>query len=515
MLSTLPAARWVRLLPAARWVRLLLAATAAAAIVVTAATPARSDAVRDQEMWVLNMVHAPAAWSLTKGQGVIVAVIDSGVYPHVSDLAGSVISGPDLSGVHTPPSNPSWGVHGTWMASLIAGHGHADGSGGIIGVAPESKVLSIRVVTDQGDPHFATYQHETDSAVQKALARAIDAATARGARVISMSLGYGATSLLVRSALQHALDKGVVVVASSGNSGGTARARRAGQAPYSFPADYPGVLGVGAVARNGAAASFSSDNLSVEVAAPGVKVPAQGRDGQYWLVSGTSPACALTAGVAALIKSAYPRLAPALVDQAITAGAQNAPSDGYDNRVGFGTVDAVAALAVAGRLNHDSGTGRGVRAGAHFGGGVAAIPPVPVPPRSRGPLLLYAVLAAGCLLLAGVAARFARRSRARAGGAGPGGEAGAGGPWPGGECRDRGTWPGATPWPDGEPGPIWAEPSRWGHTTPGPVPPSRDQPSQAGEAAGPSAAIPAPGTPDGGNFPDSGPAGQHWRNAGR
>ena len=60
-------------------------------------------------------------------------------------------------------------------------------------------------------------------------------------------------------------------------------------------------------------ANFSSDNLSVQVAAPGVQVPAQGRDGQYWLVSGTSPACALTSGVAALIKSAYPRLSPALV----------------------------------------------------------------------------------------------------------------------------------------------------------------------------------------------------------
>ena len=79
------------------------------------------------------------------------------------------------------------------------------------------------------------------------------------------------------------------------------------------------MLGVGAVAQNGLPAGFSSDNLSVQVAAPGVRVPAQGRDGQYWLVSGTSPACALTAGVAALIKSVYPALAPALVVQAITA----------------------------------------------------------------------------------------------------------------------------------------------------------------------------------------------------
>ena len=93
-------------------------------------------------------------------------------------------------------------------------------------------------------------------------------------------------------------------------------------APYSFPADYPGVLAVGAVDQNGSAAGFSSDNLSVQVAAPGVNVPAQGRDGQYWEVSGTSPACALVAGTVALIKARYPELSPALVGEAIVSTTQ-------------------------------------------------------------------------------------------------------------------------------------------------------------------------------------------------
>src|SRR5262249_5054751 len=154
----------------------------------------------------------------------------------------------------------------------------------------------------------------------------------------------------------------------------------------------PGVLGVGAVTQTGSAASFSSNNLSVEIAAPGVKVPAQGRDGQYWLVSGTSPACALTAGVAALIKSRYPHLSPALVDQAITSTAQNQPPKGYDDRVGFGTVDAAAALTAAATLSRDVTTGRGVKVATHFGGGAAAAPPVPVAPRGTGRLILDAVL---------------------------------------------------------------------------------------------------------------------------
>ncbi len=381
-----------------------------------AAAPARADTVRDAQLWVLNAVSAPAAWPLTEGQGTTVAVIDSGVNPHVSDLAGSVRTGPDLTGVHTPMSNPDWGVHGTWMASLIAGHGHAGGGSGIMGVAPRSRVLSIRVVTDRKDPGYATYQHESDSRVQNALAQAIGYAVRHKVSVISMSLGYGEPSAVVRAALQDALDHGVVVVASSGNSGASVGARAAGQAPYSFPADYPGVLGVAAVSRSGAPAGFSSDNLSVQVAAPGVNVPAQGRDGQYWLVSGTSPACALTAGVAALIKARYPGLAPALVIRAITASARHRPAGGYDDKVGFGTVDAAAALAAAGRLASRLRPVAGLPAGTYFGGGGAAVPAVPVRPRGATGLITGCLAGLGCLALAGMTGgglATLRRARAR------------------------------------------------------------------------------------------------------
>jgi subtilisin family serine protease len=378
------------------------------------AVPARADAVRNAQQWVLQALNVEPAWSATEGQGVTVAVIDSGVNPDVSDLTGSVITGPNYTGVNTPPSNPNWGVHGTWMASLIAGHGHDGGGSGIIGVAPKSRVLSIRVITDSSDPNFSRYQHEPQARIQNELARAIGYAVSHGAQVISMSLGYGLPSLPVRQALQNALNRGVVVVASSGNSGNTATAHGSGHAPYSFPADYPGVLGVAAVDANGAAASFSSDNISVQVAAPGVEVPAQGRDGQYWLVSGTSPACALTAGVAALIKSAYPSLPPDMVREAITSSTSNRPVRGYDDRVGFGTVDAAAALRAAGRLSARGLAGPGsprtglrrtavvtpgVSADSHFGGGPAAIPAAPVAPRGVRQLALFCVLAAVCMAM--------------------------------------------------------------------------------------------------------------------
>jgi subtilisin family serine protease len=401
--------------------RATAAALTAAAVLAMAvsAAPAQADSVRDAQMWVLDALHVPAAWSVTQGQGVIVAVIDSGVNPNVSDLVGSVTTGPNYTGVNTPESNPNWGVHGTWMASLIAGHGHDGGGSGIIGVAPKSHVLSIRVITDSTDPNYSRYQHEPQARIQSELADAILYAVAHGAGVISMSLGYGLQSLVVRSALTDALNHGVVVVASSGNSGDTPSAHSKGFAPYSFPADYPGVLGVAAVGPNGAPAYFSSDNLSVQVAAPGIAVPAQGRDGGYWYVSGTSPACALTAGVAALIRSAYPTLTPEMVRQAITTTTRHRPAHGYDNEVGFGTVDAAAALKAAARMyaRGQDGPGSprtglrrtalltpGVSADSHFGGGPAAVPAPPVAPRGVRQLVVFCGLAAICLAMMVVAA---------------------------------------------------------------------------------------------------------------
>jgi subtilisin family serine protease len=396
---------WLAALPAAA-----RAGAAAVAHSGVAASPARAaDGIRDNEQWVLDMLHVQQAWSRSDGAGVIVAVIDSGVNPDVSDLAGSVVRGPDYTGVHTRPSSPDWGVHGTWMASLVAGHGHP-GGGGVIGVAPRSKILSVRVIPDRDDPHYGQYEHQPESRIQDSLAAGIDYAVAHGAKVISMSIGYSAPSSAVTLALQRAYDHGVVVVASAGNSGAGAAAGRV-TAPESFPAQYPGVIGVSAVNSAGEVAGFSSDNLSVLVAAPGVSVPAQGRDGQYWWVSGTSPACALVAGVAALIKSAYPSLSPHQVASALTSTTTDRPAAGYDSRLGFGVVDAAAALADAGQLVRDPPAVTGIAATARYSGPAAADP---VRPRGSGQLIVFAALAAASLLLAGAAAaRLAVLRRAR------------------------------------------------------------------------------------------------------
>jgi subtilisin family serine protease len=366
---------------------------------LAATAPAQADQVRNAQQWVLDMLNTQAAWAVTQGAGVTVAVIDSGVNPHASDLAGSVITGPDLTGVHTPMSNPNWGQHGTWMASLIAGHGTGGGADGILGTAPQARILSIRVITDPGDPNYKKYQREPPWQSQDALAKAIRDAVNDKARVISMSIGYDGQSLPVRTALQYAYQHNVVVLASSGNSGKPTRR----SAPYSFPADYPGVIGVAAVNSSDQPAGFSSDNLSVQLAAPGVNVPAQGRNDQYWLVSGTSPACALTAGVAALIRAAYPHLPAADVAAALTSSTQRRPPGGYNDRVGFGTVDAAAALTAARHLAAAPAATAGLATAVHFGGGRADVPPAPVFKRGPGLLIAFALLAVVSLALVSAA----------------------------------------------------------------------------------------------------------------
>jgi hypothetical protein len=400
------------------------------------AGPARADIVRNTEAWVLNALNIYPAWSITHGKGVTVAVIDSGVDPDVSDLFGNVQTGPNLSGVHTSPSDANWGVHGTWMASLIAGHGNGPGGdSGIIGTAPESTVLSIRVITDATDPNDAAYEREPAAKGQRELADAIIYAVKHHAQVISMSLGYSQQSRPVQAALQVAYENNVVVVASAGNAEGLASDAR-GNAPYSFPANYPGVLAVGAVNSAGQVASFSSENLSVQVAAPGDKVPAQGRSGQYWYVSGTSPACALTAGVAALIKAAYPHLTDSQVIAAITSSTtpSTRPPGGYNDQVGFGEVNAAGALAAARKLAGQAPPPGGMALSRHFGGGPAAIPPAPVPPRGQTGLVLYCLLGAACLALVAIATSKLLTQREAvasvpAGPANPGSRGGPGPPW--------------------------------------------------------------------------------------
>ncbi|RJL33498.1 S8 family peptidase [Bailinhaonella thermotolerans] len=367
-----------------------------------------ADEVRDAQRWVFSAINAAAAWRSSTGEGVTVAVLDSGVDPGVAELRGKVRSGPDLTSTHTSPDNPGWGLHGTGMASLIAGRGTGEDSG-VLGVAPDARVLSVRVLVDEEDPEYWSFRGS--GASDLSLGDGIRYAVDNGADVINMSLGAYEVRRRDREAINYALSRGVVLVAATGNDGDTKTSREEGRSYWSFPAGYPGVIGVGAVDRNGRRGEFSNDNLSVSVAAPGVGIAMVLSGGRYARAEGTSPAAALVSGVAALIKSRHPRMRPELVARAITSTARPHPREGYDDEVGFGVVDAGAALATADRL-------AGYRSAVpppqeRFGKGYDAGDPVSPgadPPR----MWAYGGgLAASLLVFGGAIAVLLRRSRRR------------------------------------------------------------------------------------------------------
>lgn len=399
-----------------RAARAAAAILTASVLVVPGLAPraASADDVRVSQLDVLRTLDVDDAWALTKGRGVTVAVLDSGVDPDHRDLAGSVVIGKDFTAGANPRGVAPVRLHGTYMASLIAGHGHGAGGGdGIIGVAPEARVLSVRVILEDEEPGFRTFN--SDSRFEGVVAKGIRYAVDRGAEVINLSLSKDLPTEAEREAIRYAISKGVVLVAAAGNDGAGKRT-----APYSYPASIPGVISVAAVTPALRRASFSNRNSSVLVAAPGVDILGAGPGDEYWVGRGTSQATALVSGVAALIKSRHPRMSPALVAQALTSSP--AHKGAYNTGTGFGVVNAYRALGVASTLagHRATASGQGVQAPSRpIHAGVGNPGPIVVVRRDQRAVLLYGAVALAALAAAGAALSvlllLVRRTRREAG----------------------------------------------------------------------------------------------------
>ncbi|NKZ08324.1 S8 family serine peptidase [Actinomadura latina] len=380
-----------------------LAAASAALAALTALTlmpvpPAHADQVRDAVMPVLESLNVPRAWTMSKGAGATVAVLDSGVDADQADLAGSVTVGPDLAQGAGPAGARPKRLHGTNMASIIAGHGHGPGGAlGMIGVAPEARLLSLRVILERDEPGFTEFTGAERFA--GTIAEGIRYAVDHGADVINLSLGRSYPTPREREAVAYAVRRNVVVVAAAGNGGAERTAKRGGHTRYSYPASFPGVISVAAVDAAGRHAGFSNRNSGVVVSAPGVQIIGAGPDGGYWVGDGTSPATAFVSGIAALVRSRHPGLAPALVTQAIVASTQNRPERGYDRAVGFGRVDAAAALAASDGLAGARMSGAGLPGDRRFADD--PVRPVRVVHRSGG--LVFTCVLVCALALFGLA----------------------------------------------------------------------------------------------------------------
>ncbi|MGW2085455.1 type VII secretion-associated serine protease mycosin [Streptomyces sp. NPDC001880] len=323
--------------------RALGAVCAATAFALLPAPSATADAIRDQQ-WGLQALHTAKAWQTTKGRGITVAVVDTGVDGSLPDLAGQVLPGKDMIGFGARRGDRSWARHGTAMAGIIAGHGHGVGrSDGVLGIAPEAKILPVRVILEASDPARAKARESRGTALADGIRWAAD----HGADVINLSLGDDSKSAHPEpgedAAIQYALKKGAVVVASAGNGGEKGD-------HISYPAAYPGVIAVAAVDRYGTHAAFSTRRWYATVSAPGVDIVVAAPDHQYYVEWGTSAAAAFVSGAVALVRAAHPELTPAQIKKLLTDTASSAPASGRDDARGHGIVDPAAAIEAAAAL---------------------------------------------------------------------------------------------------------------------------------------------------------------------
>ncbi|WP_149562838.1 type VII secretion-associated serine protease mycosin [Streptomyces cacaoi] len=330
---------------ARRTVRGLVALSCTLATLAPAAGTAHAEGegVRAQQ-WGLKAIKAKAAWKTTKGRGITVAVLDTGVDTTHPDLRGNTRDGKDLVRMGAERGDRAWARHGTAMAGIIAGHGHGeDGREGVLGVAPEATVLPVRVLLEDSDPERRKARTERGDALAKGIRWAAD----HGADVINLSLGDDSDSAhpdaREDAAVRYALRKGAVVVASAGNGG-----ERGDH--VSYPAAYPGVIAVAAVDRYGARASFSTRRWYATVAAPGRDIIIADPDRTYYEGWGTSAASAFVSGAVALVRASHPDLSPAQIKELVADTARNTPEGGRSDAVGTGIIDPAAAIEMGSHL---------------------------------------------------------------------------------------------------------------------------------------------------------------------
>jgi type VII secretion-associated serine protease mycosin len=272
--------------------------------------------------WAQQVLAFPAVWPLTRGAGVTVAVVDSGVDAN-PQFGDRVILGPDLATKNAGHEDQDCVGHGTSVASIIAAAPAAGIS--FTGVAPAARILSVKI-------------SDTDVFSDSVTPEAIRDAVELGASVINLSLATSSDSASLRSAVDFALSRNVVVVAAAGNDNAGN-----GTGPF-YPAAYPGVLSVGAVAPDGSLASFSDTHTPVSVTAPGVDIttayPGTFPDAYDSAADGTSFAAAFVSGVVALVRAYHPRLDEAQVVARIEATADGPAGPG----TGHGLVNPLKAV---------------------------------------------------------------------------------------------------------------------------------------------------------------------------
>jgi membrane-anchored mycosin MYCP len=275
---------------------------------------------------------------LATGAGIRVAVIDSGVDAKHPQLRaeGAVDAGRDFLR-EAGDGRQDCNGHGTMVASIIAAR-TVPGTP-FHGLAPGATIVPVRV-SEQTESADGT--EVGDAASVQRFAEAIAwAASPRGgdADVINLSLTTTSDNTAVRAAVAAAVQRGVVIVAATGNDGAPQRGN-----PTPYPADYPGVIGVGAIDTRGQILDFSGHGRFVDLVAPGEQITAAARRAGQTQFTGTSAATPLVSATAALILQRYPGSTPDQVAQRILATTDPSPGGQASDRYGYGILNPYRAV---------------------------------------------------------------------------------------------------------------------------------------------------------------------------
>jgi serine protease len=287
--------------------------------------------------WNLDAIAAPDAWDYGRADGVVVAVLDTGVKGGGPDGISNLLSGYDFYYGDSDPSDRDG--HGTFVAGTIGQR--TDNGVGVAGIAPGASILPIKVLGDDGYGDI------------NAIANGITWAADQGASVINMSLGSSASSQTLKAACDYAYGKGVVLVAATGNEFASS---------VSYPGAYDTVIAVGATRFDNTRAAYSNTGSAIDLVAPGGDLSRDDNgdgyadgvlqetlvDGSwtYTFWEGTSMASPHVAAVAALVV-AQGVTDPGEVYEVLTASATDVGSNGWDSSTGYGLVDAQAAVLLA------------------------------------------------------------------------------------------------------------------------------------------------------------------------
>ena len=337
------------------------------------------------KQWHMRQIGMPEAWKLADGEGVIVAVLDTGVayedhgaFHQVEDLKGVEFVKPYDFVANTTHANDDHG-HGTHVTGTIAQVTH--NGLGVTGVARNVKIMPLKVLSGSGSGSVA------------GIADAIRYAADNGAKVINMSLGGPFPSRVLKKAVEYAHSKGVVVVCAAGNES---------RGKVGYPAAYPGAIAVASTQSDEATAFYSNYGKDIDIAGPGgntrsgeaggvlqntIKIGDPSQSG-YFAFMGTSMAAPHVAGVAALVVGEGVTN-PDMVEQILKDTSRKPEHQKYDrDRYGAGIVDAPAAvlkarskdgayqfglgllLAVAVAASAARGRGLGTKLGGGYLGGV-------------------------------------------------------------------------------------------------------------------------------------------------